>query len=96
MIEKENEIVQILEKLSNTIEELKNSAVNSHPDVYIWKKVEDGILDNIANANELQLKRLRNYNFKYYIKFNTDRDLLDNLIQDKIREETLNELIDND
>lgn len=55
-------------------------------------KVEDGILDNIHNANNHQLNTIMNgYKWKYYVEYN-DTDLLANEVRRRIRTKKLEKL----
>jgi hypothetical protein len=55
----------------------------------LYKKIEDGILSNLHNANEDQLRILRNdYRFMYYGKEITDK-LIDSAILKNLRRDKL-------
>lgn len=59
------------------------------------KGVEDGILDNMINADEKQFNTIMAaYKFRYYREFNTDKEALRNEVTRRIREKKLNKLID--
>ncbi len=58
------------------------------------KKIEDGLLDNIHNANESQLNHMiSNYRFRYYTDYNIDKDLLKSEITKRLRDNKLKQLI---
>lgn len=60
----------------------------------INKKIEDGILDSIHNANNYQLNVLLNngYRFSYYTELN-DMSKLKNEIQSRIRNNKLEQIL---
>lgn len=61
----------------------------------LYKKIEDGILDNIHNSNQHQLNAIMNaYNFRFYTDFNKDRELLRNEITKRLRANKLNKILD--
>lgn len=60
----------------------------------LYKNIEDGLLDNIHNANESQLNHMMsNYRFRYYTEYNTDKDLLKSEITKRLRDNKLKQLI---
>lgn len=64
-------------------------------DTRFHKNVEDGILDNMINADEKQFNTIMTaYKFRYYKEFNTDKEALRNEVTKRIREKKLNQLID--
>jgi len=68
------ELKEMLEKLSDSIKEMSEVVEVSkkypkNKDVFgllLDKKIEDGIIDNLHNANEYQLKRMKDWYWKYY------------------------------
>jgi hypothetical protein len=63
-------------------------------DTRFYKGVEDGILDNMINADEKQFNTIMTaYKFRYYREFNTDKELLRSEVTRRIREKKLNRLI---
>ncbi len=91
------ELFEALENLGNKLEEMKEIAKKSHNGDYLRadvdKNIEDGILDKIHDANQHQLNHMMNsYRFKYYTEFNTDKELLRNEIQKRLRDNKLKEL----
>jgi len=88
-----NEIISELERLSKIIEELKLVSESKEPNALLWKRIEDGILDNLHNANPSQLRRLNTYSFKFYSELNNS-DKLESLIKSKLREHRLKKLLD--
>jgi 3-dehydroquinate dehydratase len=93
---------QLESKLSSMIESLDeltkvlNKSKSNREDVsmtMLYKNIEDGILDKIHDANQHQLNMMMNsYRFKYYTEFNTDKELLRNEIQKRLRDKKLKEL----
>ena len=90
-----------LESISYSLQEmtdiLKRSKDNyeSVGDTIFYKSVEDGILDNMINADKKQFNTIMTaYKFRYYREFNTDKKALRNEVTRRIREEKLNQLID--
>jgi hypothetical protein len=87
-----------LENLSNKLEEMKEIAKKSHNGDYLRvdvdKKIEDGILDSIHNANPHQLNHILNggYIFRFYTELN-DKESLRNEVQRRLRDNKLNSLI---
>lgn len=92
------ELTKQLESLVNKLEDdlviLKRSGGNFMK-VSVFKKVEDGIFDNIHNANEHQLHVITSggYKFQFYTEFNSDKVALKNEITKRIRENKLNILL---
>jgi predicted house-cleaning noncanonical NTP pyrophosphatase (MazG superfamily) len=61
---------------------------------YLYKNIEDGILNNIHNAGKEQLINfLENYRFYYYSEYN-DRELLKNEVNRRLRDNKLKQLLD--
>ena len=89
------EVEEELKGLIKTIQELKELVGCKQPNALLWKRVEDGILDNIHKANDYQRNQIiNNYPFKFYGRFNRDKDSLKSLIKHKIREDRLKKLLD--
>jgi 3-dehydroquinate dehydratase len=85
MIESLDELTKVLNKSKSNKEDVSMTV--------LYKKIEDGILDKIHNANQHQLNMMMNsYRFKYYTEFNTDKELLRNEIQKRLRDKKLKEL----
>ena len=60
-------------------------------DTMVYKAMEDGILDNIHNATNDQINKLKTYKFKYYSELNDD-DVLLAEIRKRLRDRKLEEL----
>ncbi|CAG7581690.1 MAG: hypothetical protein SLAVMIC_00977 [uncultured marine phage] len=60
---------------------------------YIYKRIEDGILNKLPNASEKQLEMLENYGFQFYTSLN-DKETLRSFIKSKLREDRLGKLLD--
>lgn len=60
-------------------------------DTMVHKAMEDGILDNIHNATNVQINKLKTYKFKYYSELNDD-DVLLAEIRKRLRDRKLEEL----
>jgi hypothetical protein len=95
-----NEFNNKLESMVKTLEEMTevlDKSVSSREHVsglMLSKKIEDGILDNIHNANESQLNHMiSNYRFRYYTDYNIDKDLLKSEITKRLRDNKLKQLI---
>ena len=87
----------IIQNMKEMIDILNRSNNNKEPvgDSIFHKGVEDGILDNMINANEKQFNVIMSvYKFRYYKEFNTDKESLRNEVTRRIREKKLNQLID--
>jgi len=99
MTEKENGeyIDKLLEScvksLVNMIEITKRKGSRSYSESETFKKIEDGILDSIHNANTHQLNVLLKggYKFIYYTELN-NKETLRLEIQRRMREIKLNQL----
>jgi len=86
MIESLEELNKVLSKSKSNREDLSMTM--------LYKNIEDGILDKIHDANQHQLNVMMNsYRFKYYAEFNTDKELLRNEIQKRLRENKLEKLL---
>jgi hypothetical protein len=87
-----------LENLADKLEEMKEIIKKSHKGDYLSadldKKIEDGILDKIHNANKHQLNIILNggYKFRFYTELN-DKENLRNEVQKRLRDNKLNSLI---
>jgi hypothetical protein len=95
-----NELESKLSSMIDTLEELNkvlSKSKSNREDVsmtMLYKNIEDGILDKIHDANQYQLNHMINsYRFKYYIDFNTDKELLRNEIQKRLRENKLQKIL---
>lgn len=85
MIESLDELTKVLNKSKSNREDVSMTM--------LYKNIEDGILDKIHDANQHQLNMMMNsYRFKYYTEFNTDKELLRNEIQKRLRDKKLKEL----
>jgi 3-dehydroquinate dehydratase len=85
MIESLDELTKVLNKSKSNREDVSMTM--------LYKNIEDGILDKIHDANQHQLNIMMNsYRFKYYTEFNTDKELLRNEIQKRLRDNKLKEL----
>ncbi len=86
-------MIESLEELSNVL----NKSKSNREDVsmtMLSKNIEDGILDKIHDANQHQLNHMMNsYRFRFYTEFNTDKELLRNEIQKRIRDNKLETLL---
>jgi len=94
-----NELESKLSSMIDTLEELNkvlSKSKSNKEDVsmtMLYKNIEDGIFDKIHDANQHQLNHMINsYRFKYYTDFNTDKELLRNEIQKRLRDNKLKEL----
>jgi hypothetical protein len=95
-----NELESKLSSMIDTLEELNkvlSKSKSNKEDVsmtMLYKNIEDGIFDKIHDANQHQLNHMINsYRFKYYIDFNTDKELLRNEIQKRLRENKLQKIL---
>lgn len=95
MVETLDEMTKILNK-SLGVPENYFGSVNKAEQlsmVMLYKTIEDGILDKIKDANQHQLNHILNsYRFRYYTEFNTDKELLKNEIQKRLRDNKLKNL----
>jgi hypothetical protein len=81
-------------QLEETLEITKRANKNFGGDYFqaeLRKKIEDGILDNIHNANSDQLSIVRNYIFMYYYEYNDD-DVFLSEIKRRLRDKKLEDL----
>lgn len=86
MIKSLEEMTDILNKSVDTNEHV--SRVN------LSKRIEDGILDNIHNADNHQLNHILNsYQFRYYTDFNKNKELLKSEITKRLRDNKLNKIL---
>ena len=87
-------IIQNMKEMTDILKRSKDN-YESVGDTRFNKGVEDGILDNMINADEKQFNTIMTaYKFRYYREFNTDKELLRNEVTRRIREKKLNKLID--
>lgn len=84
-----------LESMIETLQEMQDVWSKESVDMTIlYKNIEDGILDNIQNANNKQLNHIINdYRFRYYTDFNTDKELLRSEITKRLRDIKLNRIL---
>ena len=88
MIQNMKEMTDILKRFND------NHRGEDFGTVRFYKGVEDGILDNMINADEKQFNTIMTgYKFRYYREFNTDKELLRSEVTKRIREKKLNQLI---
>lgn len=94
-----NNLIKDLETCVQTLENinsiLKGSKYGrSYAETEVNKKIEDGILDSIHNANNHQLSVILNggYRFRFYTELN-DKEKLRNEIQKRLRDNKLKELL---
>lgn len=86
-------IIQNLQEMTDILNR-SNENKESVGDTQFYKDVEDGILDNMINANRKQFNTIMTvYKFIYYGEFNTDKDALRNEVTRRVREKNLNKLI---
>ena len=95
----EESLVNDLESSIKTIEHImlinKRRNGRSFLEAETFKKVEDGILDNIHKANAHQLEVLlsgRGYKFQFYHELN-NKELLKAEITNRLRENKLKEIL---
>jgi hypothetical protein len=93
------DIKENLIKIIDKIEELKDLSERSNKSrrdtstLFIYKGIEDGILDNIHNASKEQLVRfIRDYRFSYYTEYN-DKQLLQSEINKRLRDNKLKQIL---
>ena len=85
MLETLDEMTKVLNKSKQNREEVSMTM--------LFKNIEDGILDKIHDANTHQLNHMMNsYRFRYYTEFNSDKELLKNEIQKRLRDNKLRNL----
>ena len=86
MIESLDELTKVLNKSKSNREDVSMTM--------LYKNIEDGILEKIHDANQHQLNMMMNsYKFRFYTEFNTDKELLRNEIQKRLRENKLEKLL---
>lgn len=93
-----DDLKEALDKLCNSLDEfeLTLSLLDKYEDLKVvskkllYKKIEDGILSNLHNAQIYQLEKLREYSgfFNYY-NFNDIKPILDIAYNNAIRREKL-------
>jgi hypothetical protein len=83
--------VQALENINSI---LKKSSGRSYAETEVNKKIEDGILDSIHNANNHQLSVILNggYKFRFYTELN-NKETLRSEIQKRLRNNKLKEIL---
>ena len=89
-----------LENLIKKVSDLKDLSERSQSErkdittMSVYKKVEDGVLDNIHNASKSQLINfLENYRFYYYTEYNNNKELLKNEVNRRLRDDKLKQLL---
>jgi hypothetical protein len=96
MNELESKLTSMIESLDELSKVLNKSKSNKE-DVsmtMLYKNIEDGILDKIHDANEHQLNHMMNsYRFRFYTDFNTDKELLRNEVQKRLRQNKLEKIL---
>jgi 3-dehydroquinate dehydratase len=86
MIESLGELTKVLSKSKSNKEDISMTM--------LYKNIEDGILEKIHDANQHQLNHMMNsYRFRFYTEFNTDKELLRNEIQKRLRDKKLETLL---
>lgn len=86
MIQNMKDMTEIIKRSRDYYEDFATTRFN--------KSVEDGILDNMINADEKQFNTIMTaYKFRYYREFNTNKELLRSEVTRRIREKKLNKLI---
>lgn len=85
-----NKCIDTLEGLNKILEKTQNG---KFPEAETHKRIEDGILDSIHNANNHQLNFMLKggYKFRFYTELN-DQETLKNEIQKRLRDNKLKEL----
>lgn len=86
-------MIKSLEEMTDILN--KSVDTNDHVSrVNLFKRIEDGILDNIHNADNHQLNHILNsYQFRYYTDFNKNKELLKREINKRLRSYKLNKLL---
>lgn len=96
MNELESKLTSMIESLGELNKVLSKSKSNKE-DIsmtILYKNIEDGILEKIHDANQHQLNHMMNsYRFRFYTEFNTDKELLRNEIQKRLRDKKLETLL---
>ena len=96
MNELESKLTSMIDQLED-LTKILNKSKSNREDVsmtMLYKNIEDGIFDNIHCANQHQLDHMINsYRFRFYTEFNTDKELLKNEIQKRIRDKKLEKLV---
>lgn len=91
------ELISLLEKVSDDISDItditkRSKEIGVTTDVaFTFKSIEDGILNNIHNATNEQINKLKTYKFKYYHELN-DNDVLLSEIRKRLRDSKLKDL----
>jgi hypothetical protein len=89
-----NNLESCVKSLENMIEITKRKGSRSYSECETFKKIEDGVLDSIHNANTHQLNVILNggYKFRYYTELN-NKETLRSEAQKRIRESRLNQVL---
>lgn len=88
-------IIENLQKMQDVLIKSKSNKESVNITM-LYMNIEDGILDNIQNANSEQINNIiNNYNFRYYTEFNIDKDLLKLEITKRLRNDKLNKILHN-
>ena len=95
----EKDLILKLHSLSRELEDMKNIIKNQNTNdlnnistVLLYKKIEDGILDNIGNASESQIQSLYSYKFIYYNHLN-DKNNLDKELKTILRNKKIDTIL---
>lgn len=95
-----DDLIASLNKLTSTIKEITDITERtqnngrSYLQNEVYKKVEDGILDNFYTAKKEQQDVILNrHRFVYYSEFNNDRELLLNEIKKRNRNKVIQEIL---
>jgi len=87
-----NGLISQMENITN-ITKVSKETGKSFIEISVWKKVEDGILDNIQNASPEQIEMLiNNRKFQYYIELNKKENLKSEITK-RLRNYKLNEIL---
>ncbi len=90
IIKELNKLIDSMTDLTEVQIKTRSKGLNDIREALLLKKIEDGILNKLHTANELQLKMMKSYNFRYYTEFNSNPELLVAIV----RSNKLKELID--
>jgi hypothetical protein len=91
----------LLKKLDSTVSQmeedleiLRRGGLSNFTKTSVFKKVEDGILENIHNANKHQLRLMNsgNYKFQYYTEYN-NRETLRKEIKRRLRIKQIGQIL---
>lgn len=92
LLESIHELERIIEVTKEMMEVTQKGPTKNYTENLLWKKVEDGILDNYYKANEYQKSQMETYNFRYYNEYNKNRNLMHEDIKMRDRKRKLKEL----